>query len=277
MVVDQDLNTLKLVSLVRQLGSVQVAESLGIDEDSLRFLVSGELVMDEDIASNLERLCEVMGDNLELGDPDDLSAVSTLGGVVAGPAEPDGAFSGDGWDPASDDVVGEPVGPVVLPPRGVQTFAEYHEERRKSLWKGRDLAVMTQFHLGLSYAEKLDMFHLVLEIELTLIMTYGDSMPEPGVSWDPERRDAEVQRRLARLRWVDRQRDEFYGGLKGFMMRIMGGRRRLSGKELYQQMVEYADEMLDIAEGVDLPKSLMGQVDSYLDQDRRVLRAPAGF
>ena len=281
------LDTLKLVALVRQLGASQVAESLGVDDDSLRYLVSGDLPMDENISSNLERLCEVMGESLDLEDRGDLSPASFApsSSSSSGKAKPTAAPAADpdydeDYDYLDGDTLPAPAGggrsapTVVMPPRGVQTMAEYHEERRKTLWKGRNLAVMTQFHLGLSFAEKLDMFYLVLEIELTLIMAYGDSMPEPGMNWEPERRDAEVQRRLARLRWVDRQREEAYGGMKGFIMRVLGRRRRLSGKELYQQMVDYADDMLGLSDDVELPKSLMGQVDGYLDRDQRVVGIP---
>ena len=48
---------------------------------------------------------------------------------------------------------------------------------------------------------------------------------------------------MARLCWVADEEAKEYSGIKGILNRIMG-RRRLSGKEMYEKMVQEADWMV---------------------------------
>ena len=53
----------------------------------------------------------------------------------------------------------------------------------------------------------------------------------------------EVERRIARLRWVSDEEAKEFNGIKGIFNRILG-RHKLSGKEMYEKMVEEADWMV---------------------------------
>ena len=140
----------------------------------------------------------------------------------------------------------ELVGLGVLSPGA--SWSEDMDRKRLSLRSARALAVLTQFRLGMDYQDVVASLGLVTQIELALISFFGESVPEPGVEWDAERRHREIERRLARLRWVEREQDKEYGGFKGVWNNLIG-RTRVSGKELYQKMLEEADGMLAAMSG----------------------------
>ena len=76
------------------------------------------------------------------------------------------------------------------------------------------------------------------------------------------RRWREVERRIARLRWVsDEESKEF--GIKGILNRIMG-RRRLSGKEMYEKMVAEADWMVAAMRSGREDADVISEVTSYV-------------
>ena len=62
-------------------------------------------------------------------------------------------------------------------------------------------------------------------------------------TYPTSRRWREVERRIARLRWVSDEEAKEFDGIKGIFNRILG-RRKLSGKEMYEKMVEEADWMV---------------------------------
>ena len=72
---------------------------------------------------------------------------------------------------------------------------------------------------------------------------FRESLPEPGQNWDSQKRAREIERRLARLRWVEQQQNDEDSGLKGVWNRVRG-RRKPSGKDLYRKMIENADAMV---------------------------------
>ena len=84
---------------------------------------------------------------------------------------------------------------------------------------------------------------LVTQIELALITCFRESLPEPGQNWDAQKRAREIERRLARLRWVEQQQNDEDSGLKGVWNRVRG-RRRPTAKQLYDRMIENADAMI---------------------------------
>ena len=125
-----------------------------------------------------------------------------------------------------------------------QSWGEEIERKRISLRSARALALISQFRLGVKYQERVAALGLVTQIELALISFFQESAPEPGVAWDGERRAREIERRLARLRWVEREQEREYGWLKWVWNRLVG-RHKVSGKELYQRMLREADGMLE--------------------------------
>ena len=89
----------------------------------------------------------------------------------------------------------------------------------------------------------------------------------PGGQLDIEQRATEIDRRLARLRWVEEKQKEEYGGWKG-VWRAVVGRKRVSGKELFQKMLDEADDMMMAMSGV-------GQSEEVMDEMMRL--AGVGF
>ena len=104
------------------------------------------------------------------------------------------------------------------------------------LRNARALAVMTMFRLGMSYEEKVAALGLVSQIELALIACLRESVPEPGQTWDGHRRAREIERRLARLRWVEHEQEKERRGVRG-MWNWLVGKEQLSGKMLFDKML----------------------------------------
>ena len=107
----------------------------------------------------------------------------------------------------------------------------------------RALAVMTMFRLGMTYEEQVAALGLVSQVELALISYFKESVPEPGQSWDPHRRAREIERRLARLRWVEGEQQKERRWVRGLWNWLIG-KPPLTGKMLYERMIQHADGML---------------------------------
>ena len=122
-------------------------------------------------------------------------------------------------------------------------WKDEQDKRRVSLRNSRALAVMTMFRLGMTYEEQVAALGLVSQIELALISYFRESVPEPGQSWDPHRRAREIERRLARLRWVEGEQQKERSGVRG-MWNWLIGKPPMTGKMLYDRMIEHADGML---------------------------------
>ena len=110
-----------------------------------------------------------------------------------------------------------------LPVEGVVSrswsWEEHEAERRASLWAMHHLAMMTQSRLGVKYQVQLAIFELMAKIEWMLIYL-GETLPEPGMDWNPDRRMRELNRRASRLLWVQRERE--HGGVRGVLNWLKG-------------------------------------------------------
>ena len=140
-----------------------------------------------------------------------------------------------------------------------EKWSEMMERRRRSLWSARSLALMTQFRLGMTEEEQVAAVGFLTQVELVLIMGFDETVPDPGVSWDAEKRSREIERRLARLRWVEEKQREEYGGWKG-VWRAVVGRKKVSGKELFQKMLDEADGMMTAMSGVGQSEEVMDKI-----------------
>ena len=147
-----------------------------------------------------------------------------------------------GIDPDGDNIPGVSLAGMVSGRPGVG-WKEEQDKRRIAMRNTRALAVMTMFRLGMSYEEQVAALGLVSQVELALISYFKGSVPEPGQSWDPHRRAREIERRLARLRWVEGEQQKERRGVCG-LWNWLTGKPPLTGKMLYERMIQHADGML---------------------------------
>ena len=111
--------------------------------------------------------------------------------------------------------------------------------RRRSLAFAR----MSRCRVDLSHSEFVAAIGMATRLELGLISWFGEPVPDPNENWDASRRWREMERRIARLRWVAEEDAKEFSGIKGIFNRIPG-RRRLGGKEMHEKMVAEADWMV---------------------------------
>lgn len=238
----------RLRTVERMFGGVQTAEALGVTPDVLVSLLAGEVEMDPGVLSRLDLMCGGVEDATDF---------------VGIEAFPGGEVGGDEVVVAVDvDGDGRPdleLGGVGLVTRS-ESWTEELERKRVSFRSARSLALMTQFRLGMPYQQHVAALGLLAQVELALIMFFRESVPEAGVNWGAEQRAREIDRRLARIRWVEREQEKEYTGWRGVWNSLVG-RRRLSGKELYALMLEEAEGLMTSVtvdtRGVDVLEEVM--------------------
>ena len=245
----------KLLVLVKQLGFSAVAENLGVTNSGLQELLEGRGELDARGEEGLERICAVMGEAVAWWDLEGQAAPEVHGNGAGGALDAEDeevlaevlyhAYSEGELQPAAAaagrEAAPRPEEVAVLALVRTETWEQELERRRQVLWRALDLSVLSQFRLGMPRRQQLEAMVVVIQLELALIMNYNESVPDPGVRWDLERRHREIERRLARKRWAEEELRKAKGPL-GYLARWLGVEG--SGKELYQQMIIEADESI---------------------------------
>lgn len=231
--------SMRLGRLARELGYVHVAESLGLDGDELGAYIDGREELTGEMVKAIELMWGSMGSAVDewAEEDEDLDVVL---GVDLGEEEEEGVGIDVDGDGKVDFVAGE-VGVVTKE----LSWTENQEERRRMLRYNLQLALITRWRLDQAPLQHLEAMELMTHLEIALIAMFGESVPEAGMNWDGEKRAREMEKRLVRLRWVDKERTRAYTGLRGFLNRL-GGRTRVSGKELYQRMLAEAEEEMNV-------------------------------
>ena len=178
-------------------------------------------------------------------DPSSVDAVATAPGAVGAPEAPVGSVPAQVVD-VDIDQDGKPDVPLYgidLSSRSGMSWMEQQERRRMSLRNAHAMATMTQYRIGMTHLETVTSLGLVTQIELALITCFRESLPEPGQNWDSQKRAREIERRLARLRWVQQEQHREDSGLKGIWNRVRG-KGIPSARDLYRRMIENADAMI---------------------------------
>lgn len=132
---------------------------------------------------------------------------------------------------------------------------------RDGMRRSLAFAQFSRFRVGMKHHEYVSALGVVTRLELGLISWFGESVPDPAEGWDASRRWREVERRIARLRWVSEE--EEFSGIKGILNRIMG-RKQMSGKEMYEKMVRDADWMVAAMREGRTDQDVISEVAGYL-------------
>ena len=232
----------RLDLLVGAMGEAPVRETLDVSGEDWESILSGGMELDDRLLARLETMIGAMDQAVEWWDEEEdeedegAGAPEDIGGVELDeeserPSEevPAEALSSRSWN-----------------------WGEHLEERRASSRAMHHLAMVTQYRLGVRYQGQLAMMGLVAKIELALIFM-GETLPDPGVDWDGDRRLREINRRVSRLLWVKQEQDREFGGVRG-VFNWLSGRTRLSSKELVKQMLEEADDIMEV-----MPEVMVGK------------------
>ena len=268
----------RLENLVDRFGRENLAVRLGLTLDSLGSILSGDYEMGEGQRTRLillfqvlealpseapdgfdEQLLELLGeDDLEFDDWEFDEEALPDRVVDAGPGrivdEEETGGPGGPRETSVDVVTKDPQGAVGeteavvasgidLSYRSGMSWVEQQDRRRMSLRNAHTMATMTQYRIGMTRMETVTALGLVTQIELALITCFRESLPEPGRNWDSQKRAREIERRLARLRWVEQEQEREDSGLKGVWNRVRG-RGRPTAQQLYNRMIENADAMI---------------------------------
>ena len=232
----------RLDLLVQAMGEDPVRETLDVSGEDWESILSGGMALDETLLARLETMIGAMGQAVEWWDEEEdeedegEGASEDVGGVELD----------EGSERPSEEVPAE-----ALSSRS-WNWGEHLEERRASLRAMHHLAMVTQYRLGVRYQGQLAMMGLVAKIELALIFM-GETLPDPGVDWDGDRRLREINRRVSRLLWVKQEQDREFGGVRG-VFNWLSGRTRLSSKELVKQMLEEANDIMEV-----MPEVMVGK------------------
>lgn len=227
-----------LNELVAQVGAELVAETLRLELEAVGQLLEGTAEISPEIGAGIDEFAGLLAGAVGVAPRGAAPAPAAVNGNDAAPIV---TVDLDGDGVADLELAGVAVGPAA---RG---WAESEEQRRVSLRAARAMALSVQFRVGMEHRELVAALELCTRIELVLIMYFGETVPDPGMEWDGERRLREVEKRMARLRWVTREHTREFSGLKGMWKRMIG-KGPVSGRDLYEQMTQEADVMLDMME-----------------------------
>ena len=258
----------KLDRMAATLGMAEASAAVGSLPEDFTAVINGEVEPPEEWAALVdafgERVRERVGEDLfvdiegvssgedgsgDVGDDDSREGEEVV--QLASVADEDEEYPTPGGVGLAQEFLGymedldvEGEVPRGLAGEGGVAELQYCSDRyrwRGTLWRARALGVLSQMRLGMSFSQHMGVLSAVAQIELALILEFGDSVPEEGQDWSITRRYREIDRRLSRLRWIEAEQAREMRGLRGVWRRVTG-ERQVSGRELYYRMLEAADE-----------------------------------
>ena len=246
----------KLRKVCENLGAATVGEWIGVSGDLVERACLGRATLSDAQLAELQEMWDKgVGEefNYVEDEPSELAAESVSD---APPLELLGIdVDGDG----RPDI---PVH-VMHSGSGVSYWTDEQRMLRDGLRRSLEFAQMSRFRVNMTHEEYVTSLGITTRLELGLISWFREAVPDPNENWDASRRWREIERRVARLRWVSEEEAKEYGGMKGILNRIMG-RRKLSGKELFQQMVAEADWMVQAMRNGQRDVDVISEVTGYL-------------
>ena len=279
-------------ALVHKFGPSSVAAGMGLEEEHLFALMSGQAVWDEDVVDRLSAVCNSVSDVVDWS-VGERAAIFVSGGDVEDVEEAGAA----GFPVYQDEVPGYESGaPVDLDGSGVQvaeglyhnpvvgavsqftemvresgvsvlspgaTAGEQYERRLENLWAARDLAIMTQFAIGVEDSDILYALGLVNEIELALIMMFRQEVPRGGRPWDEYRRQKEIYVRMVRKNRIQRNLKKERSGWRGLVSKAKG-EKPMSARDMFSRLMVYVDEMEAVMDEERLSERLLRGVRDFM-------------
>ena len=247
----------RLRALVGNWGREVVSWKLGLAEEELDAVLSGESAMDADTRQrSVDVWQELAGDGAGGDDTEGLfaeppnedldqaliaeEAEEVWRRVEEEDAEVEAQSPSPPQSRATPEVATEGIELSALP--GL-AGPEQQERSRALLIRVHHTARMEQHRLGLSDREKLDIQLVMVQIEMSLIIDFRESLPEPGQNWDADRRDKENKGRLTLFRLLEQKQKRNYSGLKGAWNRLMG-RRKPTVEEVWRRLIERSEAMM---------------------------------
>ena len=231
-------------------GQTLVMETLGATPVQLHDWLLGRAEMDEHLVGRLAGLANAATPPDAQSDATQAQEVQVSGPVRSpdvddmgtGNTLPCGSYDGDkdretmgdlvgmgGIDPAQ---TGDLAQPIDVAPSQPNLRHPDLKDTISRLWTARQHAVVAQ--MGSRNArEHVIALEWQVELELVLIEQFNQCVPDPDVTWDEGRRAREIETRINRLRWAKEELRQSYGGILGFLKRLVFIRRP-TRHQLYQ-------------------------------------------
>ena len=214
------------LNLLERLGPEQVTSALDVTPEELRLMILGEMEFPEVVQQGLVRMDSILSSGrkavrLNRRVPDEIADASVP-------------------DPTDEqlDVLPDPVGAS----GGFGGTGAVMDRLKADLYAARLIATRNLMDLRLRDDEILTNQLVALEIELTIILHFGDSVPSPGMNWTDVQCHEEAEKRLRRLRWVNTALTKYDRGIRGLFRRVVRGKRR-SPREMLNDMMMEADAL----------------------------------
>ena len=223
-----------LAGLVRRVGAAGVVNDLGISGESLANMLSGEETVPPEAIQRVMRTYSILQDGLD-----------TVGGVDEGQPRLEKVI------PPDQSAVPSDLRPPDYEPRRTAATSissgsqpagapmDALDLLKSDLFRVRMMAVRQQVGVGLSEDDILASKLFVLQIELTLIVEFGESVPVPGLGWTPVELEREAEsrfRRRDRLQAAIAKRSRGFGG----MLRRMSGQKPPTVDQIMHKMLDEA-------------------------------------
>ena len=231
---EQGVVATKVMDLIRRVGLQEVTDVLEVSRAELHQMLMGVTDFPPDAVANVNRLVTVLEAGRE-----------TVG--IGTELRDDALVQTDAPEvtPEQLELVPDTVlrrEPAPAGSRGVVN------QLMDDLYRTRVMALRHQMDLTLRREERISRQLLVVQIELTLILYFEESVPEPGLGWSAVKRSEESEKRLRRQRRLAAELDSYNRGFKGLMRKIVG-RRPQTPRELMAEMKEEADLLHGVGEG----------------------------
>lgn len=222
-----------VLELIRRVGLKEVTDILEVSTTELHGMLMGQTQFPEDAVVNINRLVGVLDAGRQtVGIGDGLRTDALTDTVEMEPTEEEIAMVPDA---------------VVRRESAASGGKGVVNQLMDDLYRTRLMALRHQVDLTLREDERISRQLLVVQIELTLILYFEESVPEPGLGWTALKRNEESEKRLRRQRHLSAELERYNKGFVGLVRRVIG-RRSQTPRELMAEMMEEADRLHSVGE-----------------------------